>query len=331
MTSTGRYKVGALFQAGAFFVSLLALAIVFYIRFQMFVVHDPPIQLSAPPAEGSTMEIGLHVNSFTKFDVIKNNFVMEAMVWFVFDPQLVDLETIGRFDVVHGHLIHKAKPVIHKFGDKTAAQYDVRITFETFLNYKFFPIDDHQVRMGLTNHFLPNGMYFSSIQNDITISENLFLPGWKIKSYDVNTGLSHIDLVRGEHQFGIRYPEAIFSFSCERTDPSIVVNILLTLFLILFMSLLTFSTDEDSVLVVSVIIVALIGYRAVMLSLGPMHISYFMLSDYMYLISLAASVLTLLAGIFSRDERVDLQTKKWFIIGIYGWFVGACSFMSIFL
>lgn len=323
-------NVKALYQAGAFAVSLILLTLIFSVRINKFVTYDPHIALRKI-SSSTQVKTGLHVNSFSSFDVIKNHFVMEAIVWFTYDPSKISLDQIKQFDVVHGALIHKSEPIMRVMGNEHVSQFDVRIEFDTFLDYRLFPIDDHNIRLSLTNHFLPDGAILTSSEEDITIEGDIYLPGWLIRNVMVNTGQAFVDLVKGQQQIGVEYPRVIVSFACERTDPSIVVNMLLTLILILFMCLLTFSTNEDSVLVVSVIIVALIGYRAVMLSIGPAHISYFMLSDYIYLISLSACVFTLLAGIIAHEQDVYIRTKKLFIAGIYLLFIGGCSVMSFIL
>lgn len=331
MKKTQSPNVGATYQARAFLVSITILAVVFYIRFHMFVVHDPPAFFKPITSKNDTVTMGMYIRSFSIFDVIKNDFVVEGMVWFAFDSKRVNLTQIEQFDVVHGKIIHKSKPIVHQNAGETLAQFDVRISFNTALDYRLFPIDDHRIKLVITNHFLPQGLLFSSSPNDVTIEKDLYLPGWKIHDYGVQAGLISVDLKRGTQQFTIENPQVVISFDCERTDPNLIVNILLTLILILFMSLLTFSSREDSVLIVSVIIVALIGYRAVMLSMGPPHISYFMLSDYIYIFSITSAVLAILAGIFAYDEHLNVQAKKWFIIGIYAFFVGGCCLMSMIL
>ena len=178
---------------------------------------------------------------------------------------------------------------------------------------------------------MPEGVHFASNHDDITFSKFLYLPGWKLRKYVVTVGTIEANLIQDCQELDIKKQLTLITLYCERTDPSVMVNILLTLILILYLSLLTFSSKEDSVLVVSVSIVALIGYRVVIQSMAPSHISYFMLSDYLYLITLSSAILTLLAGIYVTNYNLDITKQKWIIIGIYGIFVGASSLMSLIL
>ena len=324
-------KVGAVFQAVAFLVGLTLLSGFFYIRFQTFLAHDPIELIHKNSPSEKTVTTGVHITNFIEFNVIKNNFVLEGTVWFAFDPKVVSLDIIKKFNIAHGQILHRYDPVVQHDENLMLAQFDVRIQFTSSLMYRLFPIDDHRITLTIMNRYLPEGVIFSSSKSDITISPDIYVPGWKITDYQVNAGYQQIDLMRGKTQYGVKHETVQIVLECDRIDPNIISNVLLTLILILFMSLLTYSSTEDSVLVVSVIIVALIGYRAVMQQSEPSHISYFMLSDYLYLITLTTTILALLGGIYSTAYKLTLYEKKLIIGAIYALFVGACIVMTLIL
>ena len=101
--------------------------------------------------------------------------------------------------------------------------------------------------------------------------------------------------------------------------------------IILFTSLFTFSSKEDAVLIVSVTIVALVGYSSVMQSFSPKRVDYFMLSDYLYLITLVSVITTLLLGIYLNEERPGIREKKAAIIFIYALFISGCVLFGLII
>lgn len=325
------HRVSAVYQAIAFIISFITLLGILSIRYAMFIPKDPMQPLIPNEPSAQVVTTGLHITHFTKFQVSHNSFELHGIVWFAFDPKIVSLEHIKQFSVFNGQLTHVTNPRISQYEDKTVAQFRVQVSFYCPLNYRMFPFDDHQITIILTNNNLPKGVVLGSSRQDITVNPDLYLPGWKIIDHTVATGSSKIQLQTASQAAFDTQQEAVIKFMTERNDPSIAINILLTLILLLFMSLLTFSSDEDSVLIVTVAMVALIGYRVVMQSLGPAHISYFMLSDYLYLFTLGGTILTLFGGIITREQGSSAEVKKLYIAGIYIFFVASCSIMSFVL
>ena len=116
----------------------------------------------------------------------------------------------------------------------------------------------------------------------------------------MKTGFVQIDLKHNDTQYGIRPQLAVISLSCERADPGMLVSILLTFLLMILIALFTFSSGEDNILIVSVSIVALVGYQVVIHSMAPSQVNYFIFADYIYLIALLTIISVLLAGTFIR-------------------------------
>ncbi len=324
-------KISALFQAITFSIAFICLALFYSARYHMFITHDPPLALSANLQSEKHVITGLHIAHFSEFDIAKNKFVMDGTIWFLFNPTEVSLDTIKKFNLFNGSILHISDAAVIDHKDSKIAQFRIRIDFHTPLNYRLFPLDDHRINLIIYNRFLSDDVVLQSNKNDITFSESMFLPGWKIVRHNIRTGIKKLILERNNEKYSDLQQEAIISFDCERTDPSIMINILLTLLLMLFLSMLTFSSDEDSVLIVTVGIVALIGYRSVMQTMAPPQVSYFIYSDYMYLFALVSVIITLFAGIVTRDKTSNLFIKKCYIAGIYSFFVAACIISSLIL
>lgn len=329
--ATESKRVGAVYQAAAFLVSALCLTFVLGIRYKTFISHDPVETVQPNIADSNQITTGLHVAHFNKFQVSHNKFQLHGTLWFAYNPKIVSLETIKEFTIFNGQILTKSKPRVSEFHDKTVVQFRVHFSFYCPLNYRMFPFDDHRIVVIITNNFLPDGVTFKSSTKDVTINPQLYLPGWKIENHLVETGYHQVVLESKTQEAFDTQQETVITFLAERDDPSIAINIILTLMLLLFMSLLTFSSDEDSVLIVMVAMVALIGYRVVMQTMGPSHISYFMFTDYLYLFTLVGSILTLFGGILTRERKSSVTEKKLIIAGIYFMFVVSCSIMSFIL
>ena len=175
--NTKNNYVSAMFQAGAFFITLCVLIVLFTIRFNMFIVHDPPLSITENEKTGNKVTVGLYITNFTDFQVPQNNFVFEGIVWFAFNPQVVSLDSIKKFDVAYGQLLHVSDPITKQHGDEAIAQFDVRIKFNTPLNYRLFPLDDHRIQIVLINRFLPDNVQLNSSESNITFASTLYIPG----------------------------------------------------------------------------------------------------------------------------------------------------------
>ncbi len=324
-------KISAGFQGIAFLIAFACLSLLFSMRYHTFITHDPYLPLIANEKSDKQVIVGIHISHFSDFNIAKNKFVLDGTLWFLFNPKDVSLDTIKKFTIFNGTLLDASEPVLIDHNDEKIAQFRIRTEFHTPLNYRMFPLDDHHVNLIIINRFLPDNVILHSTSQDITFDASMYLPGWRIVNHEVRTGIKEVVLKRDNKRYADQQQEAIITFNCERTDPSIIINILLTLLLMLFLAMLTFSSDEDSVLIVTVGIVALVGYRTVMHTMAPPQVSYFIYSDYMYLFALISVVITLFAGIITREHGDRLKVKKYYIAGIYALFVGACTITSFVL
>ncbi len=322
--------VSASFQAIAFLVSFAIISTLFGIRYKMFIINDPtPILHTNEPSE-KTIQVGLHIAHFSDFDVIHNKFTLDGTLWFAYDPNQISIDMIKQFGIFNGALLHSSAPIILDHSEITKiAQFRVRVEFHTSLNYRMYPFDDHRVNLIITNDLLPDDIIFQSSKKNLTFDSSLFVPGWRMVKESMQAGYKQVVLEKDSKQYVDKRQEAIVSLYCERSDPGVMINILLTLLVILFISILTFSSSEDSVLIVTVSLVALIGYRAIMQDMTPPHVSYFMFSDFLYLLTLTCIITALFSDIMTRDGSNSKKTKRCCIVGIYGFFIISCAIIML--
>ena len=323
-------QVSALFQAIAFFTSLLCIGVFTYIKYQGFNPRDPKYTLKTNPDPGITIETGVHIAHFDKFYVAQNKFKFDGIIWFAYDPEKVSLDAITNFSIYNGEIITKSKPSVIKTKDKHIAQFRTHVQFQTQLNYLLYPLDDHTITLIISNSDLPKGAAFVASKDNIDFDKD-HIPGWRLLDHTVHTGFSDISLEKSDPANRDMRQEVLITFFAERKDPKLVIGIFLTLLLLLFISLLTFSSDEDCVLIVTVGIVALIGFRMVLISLLPEHTDYFVYADYIYFFALVCTICTLLGGIVTREQNSSVRTKQFIITGIYAFFIGGAALMSYIL
>lgn len=326
------HLVSAEFQAVAFIISVIFLAIFLTINYQAFVNLDPryPLEQNKPQATTIPIAVGLHITQFNTFQVEQNNFEMVGTIWFAYDPATISVDIIKKFSIVNGELVHVSEPSIIKTATHTIARFRIQVKFHSSLYYLLFPMDDHRINIIVTNDFLPAQVIFVTPEYAMTLDNALELTGWHIRRTQAQTGYTYY-LPTTINATESTLQKAMFSIFLEHNNPMLTINIILTLLLLLFTTLLTFSSEEDCVLIVSIGMVALIGYRFVLQAFEPQHINYFTLADYMYLFALIGVITTLFFGIMTRERQSSVTTKKIIIAGIYVLFVGGCSLITFIL
>src|SRR3989304_5839282 len=102
------------------FISILImyLFIIFYIVLRHFNVTDPLPQLKAINTEvlkklgpfSVRVKTGMFIKGFPIFDVNKNNFLVDAVIWFEFNGDEIMQEKIAQFSIDNGKIIYKSNP-----------------------------------------------------------------------------------------------------------------------------------------------------------------------------------------------------------------------------
>lgn len=240
----------------------------------------------------AVVSVGLFVDDFSEFDVVKNKFSFAGIVWFEFDPSIASLEDIDRFSFEQGKVIEKSPPNIQLVNNRLFVRYMIRVDFKTMLDYRLFPLDDHLVSVILINRFIsPQQMVFNSGIKNFTLAEATNIGGWQIVDRSVRTGYSTAYLQSDNRQIDLNHPKVVFSMSVKRDGIQGILLIFLPLFLIAFITLfaLSFDPEESSRSILSLAtsgVASLIGYRFVIQSVSP-DIGYFMLSDHIFILFLA--------------------------------------------
>lgn len=279
------------------------------------------------------VKTGMSITDFLKFDAIKNEYVINAIIWFSFDPGKIALETIERFSFTKGDIIKKSDPILTQADGLTTAQYHIRVQFSSIPNYKRFPLDDHYLYLNVTNTAIdPQKVIFEADAQDYMISDNLYVPGWAIVEHVVQAGYASIPLSPAHHML---QPKISFSIGLSKQDFRQLLLILLPLLLIFYFGIFAFSIKDITLAITLILssIASLIAYSFVIQTLSPV-VGYLMLSDYMFLLFLTIIfVIFFVTALKATPEHIlSTQTieyiKSLAIIMIYIAFIGLWYYLT---
>lgn len=260
---------------------------------------------------GNTTEVlvGLHINNFPEFDIVKNLFTVDAIIWFEFDPALVSLETIEKFSFDKGDIVKKTTSDTKVIEGKFFAQFNITVKFTTNLLFNMFPLDDHRIYLTLTNKFVsPSEMVHKSLLSGFTLSEDMFIAGWRVVDRNVFTGYSEAYLDAGDAKKVVLNPKVVFSIDFKRFGSQRIFLIFMPIFLMFFIGILSFSFDptKEHRLVMSLslgAVTAMLSYRFVIQGMSP-QTGYFLLSDHIFTLFLGLAFLCFILDVIFMSQEV---------------------------
>ncbi len=232
------------------------------------------------------VDTGLFIKNFTVFDPIKDEFVMDCIVWFEFDSSALMPDIVEKFSFDNGKILYKSPPDVKVVGDKIFVKYDVRLSFKANLVYKKFPLEDHKVTIILSNDFVtPEEMYFQVDESGFDISENVKLHNWHVKDLDVETGYTKVILDKNDPEKKAAHPKVLFTVSVVKASIRrlliIFVPFFTAAFFALFAFLMSLANIRGRFSLAITAITALLGYRFVIERMMP-QVGYFTTTDSLY-------------------------------------------------
>jgi hypothetical protein len=258
-----------------------------------------PNKLQELGSGATPVKVGLHVSDWVEFDVSRNSFVFDGVVWFEFDPVLVSLDVISKFSFNKGTIVQRDEPKTKLVGKNLFVLYKVRVRLTFDFTYQLFPFDNHAMHIELINKYVsPGELIFVALRSGFIMSEGAYSFGWQEASHFVNTGYEEGYLDENDTSRVLRNPKAVFSIIIHRSGIRYILLVILPLFLIFFIGLLSFGfTDARTISSLAPASVAsIIGYRFVMQNLSP-NVGYFMLADHIFMLFLIFACIVLAVGI----------------------------------
>ena len=237
------------------------------------------------------VKTGLYIKDFSTFDVVHNKFIVDALVWFQFDPTVISLETVEKFSFEKGTILQRSAADTKVINGELFARYIVRVAISSTLNYQFFPINDHRVFLVMVNEFVtPNEMRFKVSESGFFIAEEIYTQGWRPVDRQVRSGYTIAKLDRYDPKKVVRHPRVVFSIDFAKAGLRKILLILVPILLLFFIGLFSLFFDHESgaraILSLSVgSLSGLLAYRFVIEKLSP-EVGYFTFTDYVYTIVL---------------------------------------------
>ena len=309
-------RLTAYYSIGVIVVTSIILFLLMYRANHEFLPEDPqPELLPLVPGTISKMgypefvTAGLYIKDFTQFSLITNEFEFSGIVWFIVDPSKVSLDTLGKFSFERGKILFRSEPMTRIINGNLLVRYDVRVEFKTNLNFTQFPFDSHKLAIILDNNDVsPGELAFRSSYNELTVSPEIKITGWDLKSAQAATGYTTAQLSKKVDETSVAHPRVLFTLEYVHAGIRQAMLIIFPLILIFFMALFSFSIDNKYYKSITAIssgaVTAMLAYRFVIERLSP-QVGYFTQTDYIFflLLIVVISIFFINVGIPSIRQR----------------------------
>lgn len=276
------------------------------------------------------VHVGLQVTHISKFNVIDDRFVFEGKLWFLFDPEIISLDTIKQFSIEKGTITYQSVPELKMLGNLLFAEINIRIKTNSGLIHTAFPLDSHRIFIHLINtNTSPQEFLFHADNTQFIIAPEVHVSEWKPVRHSVATGYTQAILDTDDQNRMVCHPKVLFSIDFNRTGLRHVFIILLPLFLICAMAMMAIGAQEilggEKALDIALASAAsIIAYRFVIESMSP-HASTFMVVDYIFtfflVISCAQVIFTKITYKDNPLPPLALWIRAFILMILYGLFI----------
>ena len=325
-----------LYQTFLIFITTIILFILTLYPLKTFKNFDPAPELfifsEAQKAKLKPIKTGFYLRNFLQFDMLKNEFIVEGIVWFIYDKSKISLDIIKNFsfskgEFIKGEFIDKVVEQTTKIStNEELVRFNVRIKFSSNLNYKLFPLDSHKLYLAMNNKYISaKDMYFDVVQSRFVVPDSLFAFGWNKLGHEVKTGFAEFALDETDNSKTSIIPRALFSIDFITGSFRNILLIFLPLFVVFFLSIFLFSLDpvkyREVIMTISAATVpAILAYRFVIESISP-KVAYFMLSDQIFNLFLLLSFAVFIGTLYYEKfrKRIGLLIISLHLILILSW------------
>lgn len=332
--------VSPLFQLLLIGISILCLSYIYYKKQTIFQASDerPDLIIISPKtyqtfgAFPGIIQTGLYIYEFQKFNITQNEFVFNGTIWFLFNPGVISLTTLQKFSFDKGTILYMSLPNTQLLNGKLLVRYNIRVEFNSPIDYRLFPLDNHTLYLVLNHQFVsPGEILFDSSTTDFLPALNVATFGWQQINKTATPGYAQAVLDPYDNKKTFYYPITVFSIDYVRSGIRYALSIILPLLLIFYLTIFSVSLNPSSQIALTTGgITAVLAYRFVIESISPM-VGYFMLSDYIFFLILVALCLVFLLSIIDMFAvHIPLRYKKISIGIIHGIVIGMQAYWLMF-
>jgi len=254
------------------------------------------------------VKIGLLLKQFPSFDITRNLFTIDSVIWFEFNADEIMLETIERFSIDQGSIKYRSPADIKIIDNKILAKYNVLFELKTDLQFHKFPFEDHRLAIVISNTFVsPEEMYYVVDNTSFQLQPDIFPASWKVVDTNVDAGFLDLNLDKQDTSKQYANPKTLFIINLAKASIKQLMIIFIPLFSASCFSLLSFAMNITNPIGRFTLAIsgftALLGYRFVIEQVMP-KVSYFTTTDEIYLFLLIFSFICFLFQLmFTRHDR----------------------------
>ncbi|KKP95993.1 MAG: hypothetical protein US13_C0001G0153 [candidate division TM6 bacterium GW2011_GWE2_36_25] len=331
----------SLFKKNFYFDDVVVLIAMFFVGILIFfysnrlITTDPmpenvfivPQEFSKVSRTFSTINTGFILTGIPLVNPNENEFVVEGLLWFEYDPSRISSESINKFSFVNGTIEAKSEPKVEARGNLLLVKYLIKLRFSSRLDYEMFPFDDHRIYFILTNLFLNSGeSVYTIASTDFIVPKNLLIPGWSCKEYNAMFGKTPIvEKLSGLEE---SYPQVIFILKLQKNSLGIIFTIIIPLLIMFYISLISimpiyevsgvkqkrFNWEYYSIAIGN--FAAVLAYRYVIQTVSP-QVSYLTVADFLYIYILSTSVIALVVPFITMQIPVKIARFLSFFLIIF--------------
>ncbi len=293
---------------------------VFLIAWSRSRVHDPKILVSPLTqqqlsAVKNTIETGLIINNFYKFDVLENSFIMDGTLWFLSENSPENIKNIDQFSFEYATILKKSEP--HKdivADNKILVRYDIEVQFTGVFDFNYYPFDYHRLNVVLVNKALDFGdTLYTIYDKNFIINPSAFTKDWKINKQFVEYGTASLEVTMNKQVKKVDYERVVFSLEFQRKSLKQLFLLFLPLFLIFYIGLLSLIFDLMSQfpIILSLCLgstTALIFFLDLLRKSSP-GTDTFTLVDMIYIFLLFIIIITFLVQIIAMNYLYQMQKQ----------------------
>ncbi len=265
-------------------------------------VRSPqPIPIEIQANFPKKITVGLHLQNYETFNIINNDFICNAHLWFTCDPGIISLDTIDKFEFENGRLLYKSTPYVTLADEQLVVIYEIRLQFSSALTYERFPFDEHRLTISFANKRLaPQEALLEVYDKNFIVKASTRSFGWHLINTFTESGYQTVRLDTYDPRKTLSYINANFYLDYAHHSARLIMSIVLPQLLIFYLSLLALSMrgPYQSTAAVAAL-TGIITYRFVIDNLSP-KVGYFMISDYLFI--------TFLIGAFCSLVMAFLDT-----------------------
>jgi hypothetical protein len=270
-----------------------------------------------------SINVDFKINSFMDSNFAKSILEIRGIVLFEFDHTLLNEDEVSKFTFYSAEILNKEKILDILQHNKRYLGYDIQLRFKLSLNFKLFPLDDHNIFIILLNHNF-NKNNISYCHKKFEIEADLKEYDWRLHNFKIENGTYNSDLFFIDK---IAFPAILYQLEIIRYGFREILLILIPLFLAIFLTILMFAKAEVSINYGDIsfgIIALFVAYRYSIDSYMP-KTSHFILADFLFLFALILAS----AAFYCRSFKFVYLEKNllYVLIFIYLLTLGFCFYL----